>query len=87
MAALPVAPVAPVAPAVATQPAPATAAPATAAPAPRSAEDSRSLSDILHNNSKKDSIIPRVMNSTASISEGVSEIFEQMILQVLLILP
>ena len=40
---------------------------------------SRSLSDILHNNSKKDSIIPRVMNSTASIGEGISEIFEQMI--------
>ena len=39
----------------------------------------RSLSDILHNNSKKDSIIPRVMNSTASIGEGISEIFEQMI--------
>ena len=40
---------------------------------------SRSLSDILHNNSKKDSIIPRVMNSTASIGEGIPEIFEQMI--------
>ena len=40
---------------------------------------SRSLSDILHNNSKKDSIIPRVMNSTASIGEGISEVFEQMI--------
>ena len=40
---------------------------------------SRSLNDILHNNSKKDSIIPRVMNSTASIGEGISEIFEQII--------
>ena len=40
---------------------------------------SRSLSDILHNNSKKDSIIPRVMSSTASIGEGISDIFEQMI--------
>ena len=40
---------------------------------------SRSLSDILHNNSKKDGIIPRVMNSTASIGEGIPEIFEQMI--------
>ena len=40
---------------------------------------SRSLFDILHNNSNKDSIIPRVMNSTASIGEGISEIFEQMI--------
>ena len=40
---------------------------------------SRSLNDILHNNSKKYSIIPKVMNSTASIGEGISEIFEQII--------
>ena len=40
---------------------------------------SRSLSDILHNSSKKDSVIPKVMNSTASIGEGITEIFEQII--------
>jgi len=40
---------------------------------------SRSLSDILHNNSSIDSIIPKVMNSTASIGEGITEIFEQII--------
>ena len=40
---------------------------------------SRSLSDILHNNSNKDSIIPKVINSTASIGEGISDIFEQLI--------
>lgn len=40
---------------------------------------SRSLSDILHNNSKKDSIIPAVINSTASIGEGITEVFNQMI--------
>ena len=40
---------------------------------------SRSLNDILHNNSKKYSTIPKVMNSTASIGEGISEIFEQII--------
>ena len=40
---------------------------------------SRLLSNILHNNSSTDSIIPKVMNSTASIGEGIPQIFEQII--------
>ena len=40
---------------------------------------SRSLSDILHNNSSMESIIPKVMNSTASTGEGIPEVFEQII--------
>ena len=52
---------------------------------PGSKRISRLLSDTLHTFVSENNIVPAVMNATASIGDGISEIFEKILLEIDLI--